>query len=282
MTDLITTFPLTGHTTLSDGTTVPVPYQVQECDVYFIGGTAKLSAVTNLLRMEDVFPLATDDDRALMSLWICDFRSASLGPHRELQCSFYVTYAPHNVVQANPFALLRLITADPTVKMLCHGLWNDTALAVKYNREVLGLNAQLVHANLTPDADSIAFTFHGDQRVFEAQLAQPKRQPLNVMPGLLRLFGLRGFVRIASQPWLEGRVVSPKSGAFGENREARAFIGNEVPAILRRADPVRDRLTFHDAVYRSLAFVPDFVQHARHCQFVYLTPEAQPRIQPEP
>ena len=83
---LFSRFPLSDAAVISMGT-VPTPYHVYDGYGLFIGGTAELDAVSELLRGERVSPVRTGNGRALMGIWAFDFLDASLGPHHELQFS---------------------------------------------------------------------------------------------------------------------------------------------------------------------------------------------------
>ncbi|MFN8372580.1 MAG: thiamine diphosphokinase [Anaerolineae bacterium] len=107
---------------LSNGARVPVPYHIYDGSLLFIGGTAALNAVSTLLQSESVTPIQTSDGKALMAVWACDFREASLGAHQELQFSLFVSRTPQVVVRPHPFTILDASAFNPVVRMLCHGL----------------------------------------------------------------------------------------------------------------------------------------------------------------
>jgi hypothetical protein len=83
-------YPLTGKAVISTGE-VPVPYHIYDGAGLFIGGVCDYTAARCLLQGEKVFPIRTVDDKAVMGIWVCDFTAASLGPHHELQFSFFVS-----------------------------------------------------------------------------------------------------------------------------------------------------------------------------------------------
>jgi len=118
---------------------VPTPYQIYDGFGVFIGGFADLNAVQRLLKGEGVVPARTQDGKALMGFWVCEFTEASLGAHYEMQCSFFTGRGETRSLPSHPFGLLAAMLSQPEIEMLCHGLWNDTAKVVAYNRELLGL-----------------------------------------------------------------------------------------------------------------------------------------------
>src|SRR5690349_3233391 len=81
-------YPLRGKAVISTGE-VPTPYHIYDGFGALIGGTADLSAVRELLKKEVVMPADNGDGRTPMAIWIYKFTDASLGPHHELQFSFF-------------------------------------------------------------------------------------------------------------------------------------------------------------------------------------------------
>ncbi len=132
-------FPIQSTVQISTGA-APSPYQVYDGFGLFIGGTADLAAVKQLLKDENVTPIQTSDGKALMGIWVCNFTNASLGPHHELQFSFFVSRQQMAPIAPHPFNAFALITHQE-VQMMCHGLWNNTPNVFAYNREILSLNA---------------------------------------------------------------------------------------------------------------------------------------------
>src|SRR5262249_39349431 len=132
-------YPLRGSATISTGT-VPTPYHIYDGYGAFIGGTADLGPIQQLLRKETVTPMLTTDGRAFMAIWVCNFTDASLGPHHELQFSFFVSSRRDQRFVSHPLSLLTLLATRPDVQMLCHGLWNNTATVLAHNRRLFTLN----------------------------------------------------------------------------------------------------------------------------------------------
>ena len=154
-------YPLNGKAVLSTGE-VPTPYHIYDGYGVFIGGTGNLSAVRYLLREENVFPVQTEDEQAVMGIWACDFSAASLGPHHELQLSIFVSQRAAEPPAPQRCGALALMLARPEVGMLCYRLWNNTPTAVAYNRELLGLEAEPATSRIERSPQAIEFSFQED------------------------------------------------------------------------------------------------------------------------
>src|SRR5215469_5017187 len=145
-------FGLTTRKHISVGD-VPIPYHIYAGTALLIGGTADLGWVQRLVAGEHVYPIATKLGRALICLWVIDGYEASLGPHRELQISILVSHEKRSAVRDDPLIILQQLLTQPQTRLLCHGLWNNTAQAVAYNREILALPAQQTECQIDYDPD---------------------------------------------------------------------------------------------------------------------------------
>ncbi len=257
---------------------VPTPYHIYDGRIAFIGGTADLAAVQSLLhhQHQQLIPLKTQDGRALMTVWICDFTEASLGPHQEVQISVFASEKPMPPAASHPFTILELVSFDPNVKMLCHGLWNDTQTVVAYNRDRLGLDARLTKGTIQPAADSSRTTFRfvdgeGGTSIIEGQFAKPRSQPLRPMWTLMRGIGWANTMRMAQMPHVALKVVNTISPLMAFHSAAQTYTKNDAQ-IIRLFDPQVDQLTFGDSRYQSLGFAPQFVSYSTGCRMVYLDP----------
>lgn len=255
---------------------VPTPYHIYDGRIAFIGGTADLAAVQLLLRDQKLIPLQTQDGHALMAVWICDFTEASLGPHQEVQISIFASETPVPPAAAHPFTILNLISFEPRVRMLCHGLWNDTQTVVAYNRERLGLDARLTNGTFQPAADSSRSTFRfvdaeRGTPIIEGQFATPRSQPLRPMWTLMRGIGWSNTMHMARMPHVALKVVNTISPLMAFHSAAQTYTKNDTQ-IIRLFDPLVDRLTFGDSRYQSLGFAPQFVSYSTGCRMVYLDP----------
>lgn len=271
--DLYRRYPLTGEHVISTGG-VPTPYHVYDGTILFIGGTADLGAVKALLQREQVSPLETEDHRALMAIWVCDFTQASLGAHRELQFSIFVSYVPLPPIGNHPLTILKLIATNPQVKMLCHRLWNDSDPVVAYNRELLSLDAQLMRGNVQNVQQQIRLHFADvktNRELISGQIAEPRRTGMRKSVAMVQVMGLAGMIKVARTPVLSLQVVNTISEQLPHNYAAQTYTKNDQQAI-RFFDPLRDKLDIHDDQYGSLGFVPHFVSYSTGCRFIYLEP----------
>jgi hypothetical protein len=272
--ELFQRYALSSEKQLSCGI-VPIPYHIYDGYGLLIGGTANLSAVKNLLQGEQVMPVETADHQALMAVWVCDFTDASLGPHQELQFSIFVSRRTVNDIEPHPLAVIKvMLHAD--VRMMCHGLWNNAPRVVAYNRELLGLNANLAKGTIQPDPHNGALTFSfstddSNELIFKGRLRQMQRPSYRADFEMMRLLGLKTIQRLAVQPWIAIQVMNPVGKAIPHNAEAQAYTKNESNA-LRYFDPASDALEFGNDAYRALQFQPRFVQQMSGFKFVYLNP----------
>jgi hypothetical protein len=266
-------FALDGQASLSAGQ-APTPYHVYDGHGLFIGGTADLAAVRQMLAGEQVLPVQTDAGRALMGVWVFDFTDASLGAHHELQCSVFVSRAPVPPVTSHRLGLLEQMLTRPEVQMLCHGLWNNAPRVVAYNRELLALDARLSDSRIEVDRRAFSFAVHDQATrttVVEGRLHRPQRPSLAAGLGLLACVGLQPLLALARQPWLRVPVLNPVGAGLARNAAADTFTKAEVN-VLRYFDAKRDHLEFTDQRYRSLRFEPAFFQYMDGFKFVYLFP----------
>jgi hypothetical protein len=264
-------FGLTALKHTSSGM-LPVPYHIYDGHATFIGGTALLEPVRDLLAAETVYAVETSDGRALMGIWVIDATDASLGAHRELQFSIVVSRSRLPTVVHHPLIMLSLLQFDPDVRLFCHGLWNNTEPVVAYNREVLFLDAHLMTGTIVRETQRhekrFAFADPSGSLIFGGTVEEAARTSVNAVVPLLRLMGLSKFVRAARAPWLASQVVNP-IGLLPVNAEAQAYIVND-RQVLQLFDPTTDRLEFADPIYRAVQFRGQFVQHMYGFKFVYL------------
>lgn len=270
---LFEAYPLRGTTEISVGT-VPLPYHVYDGYGTFIGGTASLSGVEELLAGEDVEPMTDEAGHALMGIWLCDFTDANLGPHHELQVSIFVSRGAAPPIRAHPLGLLGAMLTRDDLEMLCHGLWNNTGPVVAYNREVFSLNARLSDSQLTRTDEALVGTVQDvatGAPLLTTRLSKPNRAGIAATFGLLGQLGLARAIKVNRQPWVEMRVVNPLGVRLDRNSTATACASNSTNR-LRTFDPSVDELELRAEAYASLDFRPQFVQHMTGFTFVYEEP----------
>ena len=267
-------FPPSGHMRTSHGA-VPTPYHVYDGHGVFIGGSASLAAARAVLAGETVQPVATEDGRALMGLWVFEFTDASLGAHHELQCSLFVAHtAAPPPVPAHAYSVIEAMVTRPDVHMLCHRLWNDSERVVAYNRELLGLDAELSTNRIACGAGRVEFAVRdaaSGMPIVGGSVRETGRASLRASWALLRCLGLRRLMQVARQPWIRTAIVNPIGVAVPENALADSFTHAQ-SSLLRPFDERSDRIEFADARLRMLAFAPRFVQRMTGFKFVYLFP----------
>jgi hypothetical protein len=265
-------YPLSGKITISTGE-VPTPYHIYDGHGVLIGGTSDLSAVQNLLDRECVKPLDNGGGRTPMAIWVCNFTDASLGPHHELQFSFFTGGHLTRRQRNHSFQLLALM-ANPQTKMLCHGLWNSTPQVVVYNRELLSLNARLAHSRINDRIGKVDFTFEDDttrKPIISGKFSSCAKPSIRATWDAMTQIGFSRAWAMARQPWIRLQIMNPTNVFLSRNAVAESFTKNDVN-ILRYYDSLSDELVFGDTRYASLDFRAQFVQCMRGFKFVYLEP----------
>jgi hypothetical protein len=272
---LFRTYPLASQKKLSTGV-APVPYHVYDGHVSFVAGIADLAGVKTLLNNERAQPIETTNGCALMAIWVCDFNAASLGPHQELQVSFFVARQTLPPIASQPLTVLKLMLTRPETRLLCHGLWNNTATVVAYNRELLGLNARLAYGLIERDThiNSKAFEFtdkDSGQLIVKGRLRELAQTPRAANWALLKTLGWRQSMAIAAQPWIPAQVMNPIGPTLKINAEAQAYLAadRQVLQLVGADDLV---IEFGANVYQGLNFTPQVMQHFSGFKFVYLNP----------
>ncbi len=199
---LFQTHALRGTAQISGGE-VSLPYHIYDGYGAFIGGTADLAKVQQLLASEEVQPIQNGAGRALMGVWLCDFVEANLGPHHEMQISSFVSRGQVAPISAQRLGLLGAMLSRPDMHMMCHGLWNSTPLVGAYNRELLSLNARLSHSSImrteqemnvaVEDAESGAL-------LLKCKRCKPKQAAIGATFALWGQLGLSHTLEVSRQP----------------------------------------------------------------------------------
>jgi hypothetical protein len=265
--------PIRGTAMFSAGE-VPVPYHIYDGYGALIGGTADLVGVRQLLANEEVQPIQNDAGRALMGIWLCDFGEASLGPHHELQISFFVSRGESTPIAAKHLALLAAMLTRPDIQMICHGLWNNSPLVVAFNRELLSLNARLSRSEITRNSELLTATVAdagSGASLLKTTLYKPAHASPRASFALLSQLGLRRTVQISRQPWVGMQIVNPLGVKLAHNGTAMAYTSNASNRV-RYFDPQRDQLQLDAEPYAALDFQPQFVQQMTGFKFVYEEP----------
>ena len=267
-------YPLLGSATTSTGT-APTPYHIYNGYGAFIGGTADLGPIQQLLRKESVTPMQTTGARAFMGIWVCNFTDASLGPHHELQFSFFVSGRRDERIVARPLSLLTLLATRPDVQMLCHGLWNNTARVVAYNRELLSLNACVTLSQIDHAEGAFQFDFKdgaSGRAIIAGRLPNPERASLRANWEMMSNIGFRRIWTLYQQPWMGLRILNPTGIGLNRNGVAETFTKNQTIAVRYFCNKT-DTLEFGEATYGCVNFKPEFVQYMTGFKFVYLMPK---------
>jgi hypothetical protein len=251
---------------------VPIPYHIYAGSAILIGGTGDLAYVQQLLATEHVYPIVTTGGRALICIWVVDGKEASLDPHGELQVSILVAHEKQPAVSDHPLTILRQLLVQPQTRLLCHGLWNTTAQAVAYNREILALPAQEtvchIECDLHQRQKSFAFADLNGNTILAGQVRSATSTGLATIIALERVMGMRHFLQLIGAKQLVAQVVNP-IGLLPFNADAHAYI-NADRVILQRFDPATDNITMQCAQYAGLDFAGSFVEHMQGFRFVYL------------
>ena len=271
--DLFQKYPLTDEANISTGT-VPTPYHIYDGQGTFIGGFANLTKITPLLQDEQLYPIQTISGHAVMGIWAVDFTDASLGAHNELQFSILVSPTQTTPIEDHPLTLLKALFMNPDAHMLCYGLWNNTETVVAYNRELLGLPAQINQGKIEHKNGfaSLHFEDENGEMLFFGKVKKAAKANPKVGWSLFRLLGLRQTMNALSQSYLGAKVVNPVNERMPYNGAAQSFLAADNP-IVQFFDPTTDSISFGPAFANMFDFRPQFVEHFEPFRFVYLHPE---------
>lgn len=267
-------YPLEETVSLSIGV-VPVPYHIYDGYGIFIGGTADFDSVRTLLRPEQVEPIQNEEGRALMGIWLCNFRQASLGPHHELQFSVFIQRDAVPPVSVHPLGLLVAMLKRQDMQMLCHGLYNSTAEVVAYNRELLSLNAHLTNSRIERHDHHIEFSCldaKTQKPLLEGIFKDIDRPSLRASFDFVGQLGLMETFKTGRLPWIRMEIVNPIGVVLTQNRVAKAYTKNDVN-VIQYFNSERHSLHFGDTPYAQLDFKPQVIQYMDGFKFVYLNPE---------
>lgn len=272
---LFRTYPLRATCRTSAGD-APTPYHIYDGLGFLVGATADGAAVQNALATEQVAPILTTSGRALAAIWFIRADDASHGPHAELQVSVAVTQIPLPPVADHPLALLALLVQAPEARLLCWGLWNDTAAVVAYNRERLGLPAQRMTARFDERGSGAGRRVRVDCRSSEgdtlaaADLRLLRRSSGRAGRSLARLIGWSGAWALARRPWQQAQVTSPLSGGLAHNADAQTYIaGDSIAVDLWSAE---ESCSVDAPVCAGWELRPQFIECFSGLRFVYLNP----------
>ena len=271
---LFNQYPLNSSALLTAGQ-VPTPYHIYDGYGAFVGGRANLEAVQQLLEPEQMSAVQTADGHALMGLWICDFKDASLGPHHELQVSIFVSRGRVGNVSDHPLALLAAMSTRSDIQMMCHGLWNNRLKTVAYNRELLSLNARLSRSIIEANSTRLRFSVSdqvNSRLVCAGQLSRPFEASTLAGLALIGQLGLAETLRLNHKPWIGIRIINPVSILAERNMTAQSYAKTDVNR-LRYFNGDEDSIALYASPYDQLEFKPLFVQHMKGFKFVYLQPE---------
>src|SRR5262249_52845383 len=153
-----------------------------------------------------------------MGIWVCNFTDANLGPHHELQFSFFTSRGEIET-SSHRLNLLKLMM-NPEIQMLCHGLWNSTAEAVAYNRELLSLNSRIAKSRIKNDANLFEFEIEdgsNGEPVLSGRLANLNKPTFGASWDLLMRLGFMRIWKIARQPWVNLQILNPTGVVLGQN-----------------------------------------------------------------
>jgi len=266
-------YPLGKTVQISVGK-VPTPYHVYSGYGAFVGGVANINSVRGLIKDEYVVPVQTVDGDALVGIWMLDFTDASLGPHHELQISIFVGREEVTDLSSHSFGLLEAMLTRKEVKMLCHGLWNNTERVVAYNRELLSLNARAMKSSIEKQDNKFVCEFldkTDGQCIITGEFQRFGKASMQANIQMIKQIGLMRMLRLVQQPWVSMQILNPRGVRLAHNATAHAYTKNKKDTITL-FDYQKSVLTIDDPKYADLGFRPQFVQYMEGFKFVYLAP----------
>lgn len=272
--------PAAGVVTLSTGP-APRPYTVTEGEGVFVYGLCDGAVLSRLTADEDMTPVRTQDGRGVLVLCLCDFTTASHGPHREAHLVALVEDTPGPPVPADAASLVAATVRNGPPRFLSLALWNDSPEVVAYNSDYLGLGARLARIDWRVDRDRLAVQVaEGAAPVLSADLPFAKRSDTGLMLRVVLRMGLAATLRAARAKWSDALIISRKatdvlSGSDADtarNRAAQTRTGPDLQALVPMRAP-SDRVDLLRAGDAPLAFSACAAQRMAPFRFAYLHPE---------
>jgi hypothetical protein len=163
------------------------------------------------------------------------------------------------------------------VRTFAHRLWLDRQVAVEYGREILGTDKtfapDLTH---TVDADgSVTMKIPGVLDVtVRPQTALATLT--GVLPGLLRLGGVRRVVSLLVNPVIDSQLACPAGIASGFKDHAPVSVGvtvNDPDATMNVFDTSKgDSIQVRTDELKGAKFSPTVVQQIKHVRFAITNP----------
>lgn len=265
--------PVSKEVPLSTGV-ASSPYVIYDGYALLAGGTCDLYAARDLLTDQLLSPIATPDGRALMAMWVVDATHATLGPHKELQFSLFVTRGEQKVVTAHTLTTLGMIV-NGEASLLCRGLWNDTPRVIAYNREHLGLPAAMATGNviLDPLLKRTSFEFRDErgELLVRGRVKLDAATSFGMFAPMIESLGMQGLWRAFTQPYISATVINPISEWAPVHRAAATFAA-ATHNIVQAYDLHSDTIAIMAEPWSRLQFRPQFLEHLHGFKFVYLDP----------
>ena len=263
----------TGEVQLSSGS-APTPYMVFDGQGLLIVGHCEAAAIAESFAGQDVFPVLTTGGQAVLILFVCDFRSASHGPHLEFHVTCLAAPTPGEVIPDTAAAALAALARRRDWGVLSLHLWNDTAPVVAYNTEYLGLQARACTGQITLHSDRMAFDFAdaGGGALVKGQVRLKKRSDSRLMGQVISALGWRGMWDAVRRKPALAHVINRKSAPLPRNGRALTRTAPD-KMIVTAFDATQDRLTFEDPALAALGFRPLVLEHLWPFRFVYHHPD---------
>ncbi len=168
----LASFPAGGPHRLSHGIECASPFFVPDGSGLMIFGTADLAAVEAALTGES-FHAVQSDGRALMCLWLTEFRDSTVGAYNEMTVTILVADALLTLPWTNALTLAAAqLRADVTV---CeHVLVLDNQGAIDYGRELHGFDKHAGRIELERRGSELSFSVaEGDTPILAGRARLP-------------------------------------------------------------------------------------------------------------
>ncbi len=254
----------------------PTPYHVYDGDGLSIFGRVDPKAVSDVFAGEDVYPVTYKDGSVAAGFIFADFRSASMGPHRELQFFILSSFKAGEEIDSRPMSLPLAMALKPDWGTLCVKLWNDDRSVIAYNNDYLGLNASYADFDVSIGAGDHAITLNisdeGQAPILSADIRGLKSSAPSAMWEMLRIAGFKKMMSLGRQPYFRGSVINRKSDVLPANRQAPILTSSD-RSVSRFWDAGSHSLTVHHDMIAQLGFEPRAVQHISPFRFIYLHPD---------
>lgn len=268
---LFRAFPLYGNTKLPSGVIAPTPYHNYDSEALLIHGMADADKVKAVL-YGNIFPVLCGG-KAIMSIWIIDYKNTSLGPYKEMVVSFLVSDEAGKT--AKSLHAVNILSSQPGYHQYVWKLWLDKDYPIEYGRVLLGCDKHKADITIDRTADTIHFEISPvGTPILSGTVTVPKKTHIHHLLGEL---GMNEAIRftVAPQPYVRWSAITPPaiSPAYDTQCAVWGALFDTKPSFAWLKDqPTSSVVVPKDSDLSPFEFQPYLLQFDAHLKAVLLSP----------